>query len=141
MTLTLQTARAIVDAALDYRKTAKMKPITIAVLDAGGHTKLLLREDGTSTLRPKVAHGKAHGAIALGLGSRKIFERAKEQPYFVDAVNTLAGGALVPAPGGVLIRDGGEIIGAVGITGDSSDNDESCAVSAIEASGFEADPG
>ena len=96
MTLTLQTARAIVDAALDYRSTAKMKPITIAVLDAGGHTKLLLREDGTSTLRPKVAHGKAHGAIALGLGSRKIFERAKEQPYFVDAVNTLAGGALVP---------------------------------------------
>jgi uncharacterized protein GlcG (DUF336 family) len=141
MTLTLQTARAIVDAALDYRSTAKMKPITIAVLDAGGHTKLLLREDGTSTLRPKVAHGKAHGAIALGLGSRKIFERAKEQPYFVDAVNTLAGGALVPVPGGVLIRHGGQIIGAVGITGDSSDNDERCAVSAIEASGFEADPG
>ncbi|MBL4726461.1 MAG: heme-binding protein, partial [Rhizobiaceae bacterium] len=92
-------------------------------------------------LRPDIATGKAHGAIALGLGSRAIFNRAKEQPYFIQSMNGLANGSLVPVPGGVLIRNSGEIIGAVGITGDSSDNDEACAITAIEAAGFTADPG
>lgn len=141
MTLNLQDARTIVDAALNHRQTNGMKAITIAVLDAGGHTKLLLREDGTSTLRPRIAHGKAYGAIALGIGSRSIYRRAQEQPYFVDAINTLAAGAVVPVPGGVLVRRNGEIVGAVGITGDSSDNDEKCAMEAIQAAGFEADCG
>ena len=93
------------------------------------------------TLRREVAKGKASGAIALGMGSRGIFERAKEQPYFIQSVNALAGGSLVPVPGGVLIRKDGEIIGAVGITGDSSDNDEACASRAIEAAGLTADGG
>ena len=111
------------------------------MLDDGGHLKALAREDGTSTLRPEIAQGKANGAIAMGLGSRALYNRAQEQPYFIQAMNELAGGSLVPVPGGVLIRNEQEIVGAVGITGDSSDNDEACAIAAIEAVGLSADPG
>ena len=118
-----------------------LKPLTVVVLDAGGHLKALAREDGASTLRPRIAQGKAHGAIAMGLGSRALFERAEEQPYFIQSMNALAGGYLVPVPGGVLIRGKNGIVGAVGVTGDSSDNDEICAVAAIEAAGFSADTG
>lgn len=141
MTLSLDQAQTIINAALNKGRELDLKPLTVAVLDAGGHIKALLRQDGTSTLRPKIAHGKAHGAIALGLGSRTIFNRAQEQPYFVSAINNLADGALVPVPGGVLIKENGTIIGAVGITGDNSDNDETCAIAGIEAAGFTADPG
>ena len=104
--------------------------------------QILARQDGTSTLRPEVAQGKARGAISLGLGSRAIFKRAQEQPFFIQAINGLAGGSLVPVPGGVLLRDAqGDIVGAVGVTGDTSDNDEACAVAGIEAAGYVADPG
>ena len=113
----------------------------VAVLDAAGHLKVLLRQDGTSLLRAEIAQGKARGAIGLGMGSRAIYNRAQEQPYFIQAMNALSGGSLVPVPGGVLIRKDGEIIGAVGITGDTSDNDEACAVAAIEALGLQADAG
>ncbi|PCI05679.1 MAG: GlcG protein [Hyphomicrobiales bacterium] len=141
MTLTLEVAQSIITTAIAKGHELGMNPLTVAVLDAGGHVKALAREDNTSTLRPDIATGKAHGAIALGLGSRAIFNRAKEQPYFIQTMNALANGSLVPVPGGVLIRDSGQIIGAVGITGDSSDNDEACAITAIEAAGFTADPG
>ncbi|MBU3028890.1 GlcG/HbpS family heme-binding protein [Paracoccus marinaquae] len=141
MDLTLEEARAMAESCLRIATEMKLKPITVAVLDAAGHLKVLLRQDGTSTLRPEIAQGKAKGAIALGMGSRAIFERAKEQPYFVQALNGLTGGALVPVPGGVLIRRDGRILGAVGITGDTSDNDEACASRAIEAAGFSADAG
>ena len=141
MSLNLETAQKIVALALDYRRDRSMKPLTVAVLDGGGHLKALAREDGTSTLRPEIARGKANGAIAMGLGSRALYRRAQEQPYFIQAMNGLADGALVPVPGGVLIRDDSGIIGAVGITGDSSDNDEACAIAAIEAVGLEADGG
>lgn len=141
MPLTLEVAQSIITTAITKGHELGLNPLTVAVLDAGGHVKALAREDNTSTLRPDIATGKAHGAIALGLGSRTIFNRAKEQPYFIQAMNGLANGSLVPVPGGVLIRDSGEIIGAVGITGDSSDNDEACAITAIEAAGFTADPG
>lgn len=140
--LTLAQARIIVDATLAKAAELKLKPLTVAVLDSGGHLKALLRQDGTSTLRPEVAQGKARGAISLGLGSRAIFRRAQEQPYFIQAINGLAGGSLVPVPGGVLIRDAADnIVGAVGVTGDSSDNDELCAIAGIEAAGYRADPG
>jgi len=90
----------------------------------------------------RIAHGKAYGAIAMGVGSRALFERSLQQPQFIDAMNALAAGALVPVPGGVLVRSAkGEIIGAVGITGDSSDNDEACAVTGIEAARLSADTG
>lgn len=141
MTLTLAIAQQILSTALAKGRELQLKPLTVAVLDAGGHLKALAREDGTSTLRPDIAMGKASGAIALGIGSRAIFRRAQEQAFFIQSVNALAGGALVPVPGGVLIRDKGDIIGAVGITGDSSDMDEICAVTAIEAAGFTADTG
>ena len=141
MTLTLDKAQTIITAALAEGRERGFKPLTVAVLDAGGHLKALAREDATSTLRPDIAQGKANGAIAMGMGSRALFNRAQEQPYFIQAMNELAGGRLVPVPGGVLIRHDGEIIGAVGITGDNSDNDEICAVAGIEAAGCEADTG
>ncbi|MDO5368915.1 heme-binding protein [Paracoccus sp. (in: a-proteobacteria)] len=141
MTLTLDMARKLADLCLDRAGEMKLKPLTVAVLDAAGHLKVLLRQDGTSLLRADIAQGKARGAIGMGMGSRAIYNRAQEQPYFIQAMNTIAGGSLVPVPGGVLVRKDGAIIGAVGITGDTSDNDEACAVAAIEALGLEADPG
>lgn len=141
MTLTLDMARKLADLCLNRAEEMKLKPLTVAVLDAAGHLKVLLRQDGTSLLRAEIAQGKARGAIGMGMGSRAIYNRAQEQPYFIQAMNTIAGGSLVPVPGGVLVRKDGAIIGAVGITGDTSDNDEACAVAAIEALGLEADPG
>ena len=141
MTLTLDKAQTIISTALAKGRERGFKPLTVAVLDAGGCLKALAREDATSTLRPDIAQGKANGAIAMGLGSRALFNRAQEQPYFIQAMNELAGGRLVPVPGGVLIRHDGDIIGAVGVTGDNSDNDEICAIAGIEAAGFEADTG
>lgn len=141
MTLSLSLAQSLIDSCFTKASELGLKPITVAVIDAGGHLKALARQDGASNLRPEIAQGKAKGAVAMGLGSRALFARAQEQPYFIQSMNAVAGGALVPVPGGVLIRQGGAIIGAVGITGDTSDNDEACAVAAIEAAGLEADPG
>ncbi len=140
--ITLAEANRIIEVTLATAAEMKLKPLTVAVLDAGGHLKALARQDGTSTIRPEMAQGKARGAISLGIGSRAIFKRAQEQPFFVQAINGLAGGSLVPVPGGVLVRDAaGDIVGAVGVTGDTSDNDETCAIAGIEAAGFTADPG
>jgi uncharacterized protein GlcG (DUF336 family) len=141
MTLTLQVAQSIIADCLEWRKTNGLKPLTIAVLDSGGYLMALAREDGTSNLRPDIAQGKARGAVAMGLGSRALFERAKVEPFFIQAMNALADGSLVPVAGGVLIKQEGTIIGAVGITGDNSNNDEACAIAAIEKAGFVADGG
>jgi len=142
MELTLKAARSIAETALAKGHKLGLNPLTIAVLDAGGHMKVLLREDKASPMRPKVASGKAGGAIAMGMGSRALFNRAQEQPFFIQSMNGLADGMLVPVPGGVLIRDkDGNIAGAVGITGDTSDRDEECAIAGIEDAGFTADPG
>ena len=142
MTLKLEQARTIIAAALKKADEMNLKPLTVAVLDAGGAVIALERSDGASAMRPEIATGKANGAIALGMGSRAIFKRAQEHPFFIQSMNALAGGVLVPAPGGVLIRDdSGEIVGAVGITGDTSDNDEVCAIVGIEAIERKADPG
>ncbi|WP_193370975.1 GlcG/HbpS family heme-binding protein [Pelagibius marinus] len=140
--ISLAQANAIIEITLRKAAEMKLKPLTVAVLDAGGHLKALARQDGTSTLRPEMAQGKARGAVAMGLGSRALFKRAQEQPFFIQSVNALCDGSLVPVPGGVLVRDpAGVIVGAVGVTGDTSDNDEACAVAGIEAAGFTADPG
>lgn len=139
MKLTLEQAQTIVAKALEKGRELGLKPLTVSVLDAGGHLKAMAREDGTSTLRPKIAEGKARGAIALGIGSRAIFERAEQQPFFIQSVNALAGGDLVPVAGGVLIKEDGEIVGAVGVTGDTSDNDEICAIAGVESVGLVAD--
>jgi uncharacterized protein GlcG (DUF336 family) len=140
--LSLDTARIVLDAALAKSVEKKLKPLAITVLDARGCVKASAAQDGTSLMRGEIAHGKAWGALALGMGSRAIFQRAQEQPYFVDAVNTMARGALVPVPGGVLIHDkAGALLGAIGISGDTSDNDEACALAAIEAAGLKANAG
>lgn len=140
--LSLAAARQILDTAQSHGRQAGLKPLAIAVLDARGALKAFLAEDGTSLKRAEVAQGKAFGALALGLGSRSIHKRAREQDYFIAAVSHVVGGALVPVPGGVLIRDAaGAVIGAVGISGDTSDNDEAAAIAGIQAAGLAADPG
>ncbi|MET0971183.1 MAG: heme-binding protein [Tardiphaga sp.] len=140
--LTLDTARKILDGALSKVLELKLKPMVITVLDARGCLKAAIAQDGTSLMRGEVAHGKAYGALAMGLGSRALFKRAEEQPFFIDAVNTMARGALIPVPGGVLIHDAsGVLLGAVGISGDTSDNDEICCVAGIEAAGLKASTG
>ena len=140
--LTLDVARKILDAALAEATAKKIKPLVVTVLDARGCVKALVAQDGTSLMRGEIAHGKAYGALALGMGSRAIFTRAQEQPYFIDAVNTLAQGRMVPVPGGVLIHDAsGALLGAIGISGDTSDNDEICALAGIAAAGLKANAG
>jgi len=132
----------MVDTVLAKSAEMKLKPIAVAVLDDRGSLRAFAAQDGTSLMRGDVARGKAYGALALGIGSRAIFERAKQQAFFIDAVNTLAGGAIIPVPGGVLVRDDdSNVIGAIGISGDTSENDEMCAVAAIAAAGLHADCG
>jgi len=140
--ITLEHARTIIRAALKHARDNGLKPVGVVVLDEGGHVKAFEREDGASFYRFRVAHGKAHGAVGLGLGSRALNARAETQPYFLAAVGALQDTAVVPVPGGVLIRDGeGAIIGAVGISGDVSDADEAAAVAGIRAAGFTPDTG
>jgi uncharacterized protein GlcG (DUF336 family) len=140
--LHLDIARKILDAALAKVVEMKLKPMAITVLDARGCVKASLAQDGTSLMRGDIAFGKAYGALSLGIGSRAIFQRAQEQPYFVDAISTMTKGAMIPVPGGVLIMDtSGALLGAVGISGDTSDNDEIAAVAGIEAAGLKANPG
>jgi uncharacterized protein GlcG (DUF336 family) len=140
--LTLAHALSIFTAALAHAEHGGFKPLAIAILDARGAQKLFVAQDGTSLKRGEIAIGKAHGAIAMGLGSRALHKMALERPYFIDAARDAAGGSLVPVPGGVLIRDAaGELLGAVGISGDTSDNDEAAAVAGIAAAGLKADTG
>src|SRR5216684_1736214 len=123
--LTLDVARKILDVALAKGAEKKLKPLVVTVLDARGCVKVSAAQDGTSLLRSEIAHGKAYGALAMGMGSRALFQRAQEQAYFVDAVNTLAQGRLIPVPGGVLIQSGGVLLGAVGISGDATKSPDS----------------
>lgn len=139
--LTLDHARTILDAALAKAVERGLKPLAVAVLDARGALKAFAAQDGTSLKRGEVARGKADGTLALGMGSRAIAKAAAERPSFVAAVTHAVGGSLVPAPGGVLVMQYGEVVGAVGVSGDLSDNDEICAVAGIEAAGLKADPG
>ena len=142
MSLTLDQAQTIVGAALQEARRTGLKPLVVTVLDARGAPKALAAEDGTSLRRADIAHGKAHGALALGMGSRAIAKRAASDPAFVAAVTHASGGALVPVPGGVLLRDAeGTLLGAVGISGDTSDNDEAAALAGIAAAGLLGDPG
>ena len=142
MDLKLNEAKNIIEHTLAAQAKHNFKPMAVVVLGAGGTIRASESQDGTSPLRPKIAHGKAFGAISMGLGSRALFERAKQEPFFIQSMNSLCEGALVPVPGGVLVRSKeGEIVGAVGVTGDLSDNDETCAVEGIEAAGFTADTG
>lgn len=138
----LEIAQKILAGALAAARARDFKPLAVAVLDARGALKVLAAEDGTSLKRSEIAIGKAHGALAMGLGSRTLFTRSQQQPQFVAAVTHAVGGLLIPVPGGVLINDSsGTLLGAVGISGDTSDNDEAAAIAGIEAAGCKADPG
>jgi uncharacterized protein GlcG (DUF336 family) len=138
----LEIAQKILAAALANARASNFKPLAVAVLDARGALKAFAAEDGTSLKRAEIATGKAHGALAMGLGSRTLGRMAAERPHFVAAVTQAVGGMLVPVAGGVLIRDAaGALLGAVGISGDTSDNDEAAAVAGIDAAGLKADPG
>ncbi len=140
--LTLDAARRIIDTALAAARKEAMKPLAVAVVDARGALVAFAAEDGSSLKRETVARGKADGAIGLGVSSRVIAKMAVERPHFVAAVTHAVGGSLVPVPGGVLIRDqAGALVGAVGVSGDTSDNDERVAVIGIEAAGLKAETG
>jgi len=139
MTLTLEHANAIVRDALSKGAEMKLRPLAAAVLDAGGHLKAFQRQDNTSIMRPQIAMGKAFGALALGTGSRALHGMAAERPHFIEGLTAASGGRIISVPGGVLIKDAsGTVLGAVGVTGDTSDNDEACAIHAIEKAGFAA---
>ena len=140
--ITLAQASIIVDAALAKGREKNFDPLTVVVLDAGGHVVAAKREDGSGILRFEIALGKAWGGLGFGFGSRTLAARAAKAPMFVTAVAAVAEGRLVPVPGGVLVRDAsGAVIGAVGISGDNSDNDEIAAIAGVEKAGLTADPG
>jgi uncharacterized protein GlcG (DUF336 family) len=139
--INLATARTIIATALQFGDDKGFKPLTVVVLDAGGNVIAAERSDGSPNKRFEIAHGKAFGAISIGVGSRALMARAEQQPYFVAAAGAAIGGALVPVPGGVLVQSDGETVGAVGISGDTSDNDEAAAVAGIEATGLTANTG
>jgi uncharacterized protein GlcG (DUF336 family) len=142
MSVSLAQASTIVDVALKKARETNLAPLTVAVLDAGGHLVAFKREDKSGILRFDIAFGKAWGALGMGFGSRTLAGRAAKTPQFFTMLAAASGGRMVTNPGGVLIRDGsGAIIGACGISGDTSDKDEMCAVAGIEAAGLKADPG
>lgn len=143
--LTLKQSKLIVREALAVGRRGDLAPLTVAVLDAGGHLKCFAREDGSGILRGDIATAKAWGALGMGFGSRTLHQRAmasEKSRMFFTALSGVSDGRVVPVPGGVLIRDAaGEISGAVGISGDTSEEDEACAIAGIEAAGLKADPG
>jgi uncharacterized protein GlcG (DUF336 family) len=141
MPLSLAAAQTIVTTALAEARSRKMNPLVVVVLDERGAMKAFAAEDGTSLRRGDIALGKANGAVSLGVGSRAIGRMAAERPHFITAATPAVGG-LIPVAGGVLIRgEGNVILGAVGVSGDTSDNDEIAAIAGITAAGLTADPG
>ena len=139
MAISLSTAQTLIDAAFAKGQELGLKPLSVVVLDPRASMVAVMSQDGVSQMRARIAHGKANAAIAMGMGTRALMNRAEQQAYFVQAINGLADGDFVPVPGGVLITDkDGTPLGAVGISGDTSDNDEAAAVSGIEAVGLTA---
>lgn len=135
--ISLRRARTIIRKALDEGRTAGMKPLSAIVLDAGGNVIAFERSDGAAPGRFAIAHGKAYGCVMLGMAGKAQMARAEAQAYFMAAVNGVYGGQVVPVPGGVLVRDKkGNVLGAVGVTGDTSDNDAIAALAGIEAAGL-----
>ena len=139
--LPLDTANAIVAEALRLGRKARLLPLTVVVLDAGGKLVAMQSEDGSGLVRFDIAFGKAWGALGMGISSRLIRDRLSNRPAFQNAIAAASGGRFVPVPGGVLVEDGeSTTIGAVGISGDTSDKDEYCAIEAIRAAGLVPEP-
>lgn len=137
MTISLRKARTVIRKSLEKGREMGLKPLSVVVLDEGGHVQAFEREDGAAPGRFAIAHGKAYGAAMLGMAGTAQMKRAEDQAYFMAAVNGVFGGQVIPVPGGVLLRDKkGAVIGAVGVTGDTSDNDAIAAMAGIEAAGL-----
>ena len=140
--LKLTQATAIIDAALSEGRKNNFSKLGVVVCDSGGHVVAFKRDDGATFLRFNLAYGKAWGALGMGFGTRELAERATKQPAFIGALAAVTEGRMVPSPGGVLITGAdGEVIGAVGLSGDTGDNDEVCALAGIKAAGLGAIPG
>ena len=137
--LNLAQSNALIEAAFAKGAELGLKPLTVTVHDPGGHLIACQRQDGASNMRVKLAGGKASGALALGVSSRTIGDMAVDRPHFIASVDMMSEGGMVPAAGGVIVCDaGGQVVGAIGVTGDTSDNDEACALAAIAAVGLAA---
>src|SRR3954467_10033972 len=137
----LASAERIAGEVIAAGHEVKLLPLTVAVLDAGGHLVVLKREDGSGILRADIAIGKAAGALGMGISSRTIRDRLKERPAFQGAIAAASGGRLIPVPGGVLaLNEKGKVIGAVGISGDASDKDEYAAITGVHRAGLKSDP-
>lgn len=139
--ITLDQAEAVAAATLAHGRSIGAAPLTVAVLDAGGHVVVLKREDGSGILRPQIAHAKAYGALGMGFSSRELGVRAERQPVFFGTLAAVADGRFAPAAGGVLVRSAdGRLLGGVGVSGDVSDVDEVCALAGVAAAGLRSDP-
>ncbi len=142
MTVSLAQASQIADAALQHARDLRCAPMTVAVMDSGGHLLVLKREDGSSILRPEIAQAKAWGPLGMGLGGRSLEKRAAASPEFWASLYVISQGRIAPVPGGVLIRSAdGDILGSAGMSGDIPANDEACAVHGIESARLAADTG
>ncbi|HHX90968.1 MAG TPA: heme-binding protein [Paracoccus sp.] len=140
MALVLEQAREMIAATRAKGREMGLKPLSVVVLDAGGHVLAFEREDGAAPGRFGIAHGKAYGAVMLGMAGRAQMARAEAQAYFMAAVNGVYGGQVVPVPGGVLLRGAdGSVIGALGVTGDTSENDAEAALAGAGAAGLTAE--
>ncbi len=139
--LTLQEAEAMVQGALAKARELKCKPMTVAVVDAGGAAIVIKREDGSGALRPDIAFAKAWGPIGMGIGGRAMAKRATDTPAFWAALNTISDGRVAPVAGGVLILKKGKVVGSIGMSGDIADNDEACCIAGAQSAGFETEVG
>ena len=141
MSIGLETAKSITAGVRAAGRDQGLKPLTVVVLDAGGHVVSVEREDGSSNNRFEIAFGKAYGALGLGMGSRSLMARAEQQAYFITAATAAIGGRLIPVPGGVLVKDdSGSVVGCVGVSGDTSDNDELAAMAGITSASLVPQP-
>ena len=139
--LTLQEADTIVRGALAKARELKCKPMTVAVVDAGGSAIVMKREDGSGVLRPDIAFAKAWGPVGMGIGGRAMAKRATDTPTFWAALSTISAGRIAPVAGGVLILKEGKVVGSIGMSGDVADNDEACCFAGAQSAGFETEVG
>jgi uncharacterized protein GlcG (DUF336 family) len=139
--LSLAAARAVLEGTLAAGRQAGLLPLTVVILDAGGHIVAMKREDGSGLLRFEIARGKANAALGMGMATRTIRDRLAQRVAFQAAIATASGGQFIPVPGGVLILDtAGQAIGAVGVSGDASDKDEYAAIEGVKAAGLVSEP-
>lgn len=139
--LPLSKANAIITEALARGRAASLLPLTVVVLDAGGKLIAMQSEDGSGLVRFEIAFGKAYGALGMGISSRLIRDRLSNRPAFQNAIAAASDGQFIPVPGGVLIENADNVtLGAVGISGDTSDKDEYCAIEAIKSAGYAPEP-